>query len=42
MRWPGRIKPGTVCNEMIAHHDWLPTLLAVAGDAQVTDKLLKG
>jgi arylsulfatase len=42
VRWPGHIKPGTVCNEMIAHHDWLPTLLAVAGDAQVTDKLLKG
>jgi arylsulfatase len=42
VRWPGHIKPGTVCNEMIAHHDWLPTLLAVAGDTQVTDKLLKG
>jgi arylsulfatase len=42
VRWPGHIKPGTVCNEMVAHHDWLPTLLAVAGDTQVTDKLLKG
>jgi arylsulfatase len=42
VRWPGHIKPGTVCNEMIAHHDWLPTLAAVAGDPQVTDKLLKG
>jgi arylsulfatase len=42
VRWPGRIKPGTVCNEIVAHHDWLPTLLAVAGDAEVTDKLLKG
>jgi len=27
---------------MIAHHDWMPTLLAIAGDTQVTDKLLKG
>jgi arylsulfatase len=27
---------------MVAHHDWLPTLLAIAGDTQVTDKLLKG
>jgi arylsulfatase len=42
VRWPGRIKPGQVSNELIAHHDWLPTLLAVAGDPQVTDKLLKG
>jgi hypothetical protein len=42
VRWPGHITPGTVCNEMIAHHDWLPTILAVAGDAQITDKLVKG
>ncbi|HKZ05472.1 MAG TPA: arylsulfatase [Methylomirabilota bacterium] len=42
VRWPGRIKPGQISNEMVAHHDWLPTLLAVAGDAQVTDKLLRG
>ena len=26
VRWPGKIKPGTVSNEMVAHHDWLPTL----------------
>jgi arylsulfatase len=42
VRWPGRIKPGTVSNAMVAHHDWLPTILAVAGDTQVTAKLLKG
>src|SRR5881628_1028050 len=42
VRWPGKIKPGQISNEMVAHHDWLPTLLALAGDAQVTDKLLKG
>ena len=42
VRWPGRIKPGQVSNEIVASHDWLPTLLAIAGDAQVTDKLLKG
>jgi arylsulfatase A-like enzyme len=41
-RWPGRIKPGQVSNEMIAHHDMLPTLLAIAGDIEVKDKLLKG
>ena len=42
VRWPGRIKPGQVSNELVAHHDWLPTLAAVAGEPQVTDKLLKG
>ena len=42
VRWPGRIKPGQVSNEMVAHHDWLPTLLAIAGDTQVKEKLLTG
>jgi len=42
VRWPGHIKPGTVSNGIVAHLDWLPTLLAVAGDTDVTDKLLKG
>jgi arylsulfatase A-like enzyme len=39
VRWPGKIKPGSVSNEIVAHHDWLPTFLAMAGDADVTDKL---
>jgi arylsulfatase len=42
VRWPGKIKPGSVSNEIVAHHDWLPTFLAMAGDTEVTDKLLKG
>jgi arylsulfatase A-like enzyme len=42
VRWPGHIKPGSVSNEMMAHLDWMPTLLAVAGDTQLTDKLAKG
>ena len=33
-RWPGKIKPGTVSNEIVAHLDMLPTLLAVAGDTE--------
>ena len=41
-RWPGRIKPGQVSNEMVAHHDWLPTFVAMAGDMQAKEKLLKG
>jgi arylsulfatase len=42
VRWPGKIKPGSVSNQIVAHHDWLPTLLAMAGDTEVTGKLLKG
>lgn len=42
VRWPGKTKPGQVSNEIVSHHDWLPTLLAIAGDDQVTDKLRKG
>jgi len=42
VRWPGVIKPGAEVNEMIAHEDWLPTLLAAAGQPNVKEALLKG
>jgi arylsulfatase A-like enzyme len=42
VRWPGKIKPGSVSNEIVSHLDWLPTILAMAGEADVTEKLLKG
>jgi arylsulfatase len=42
VRWPGRIQPGSVSNEIFSGHDWLPTLMAAAGDSDVKDKLLKG
>ncbi len=42
VRWPGKIKPGTISTQIVAHHDWLPTLAAIAGDTEVTAKLLKG
>src|SRR5688572_32361371 len=29
--WPGVIKPGTINNDVFAHEDMLPTLLAAAG-----------
>ncbi len=41
-KWPGVIKPGTVVNEIIAGEDWMPTLLAAAGDPEIKEKLLKG
>ena len=42
IRWPGVIKPGTVINDIGAHEDMLPTLLAAAGDTGVKEDLLKG
>jgi arylsulfatase len=42
MRWPGKIKAGTVLNGIGSHIDMFPTLLAIAGDPNVTEKLLNG
>jgi arylsulfatase len=42
VRWPGQIKPASVSNEIMHHMDWLPTFGAVAGDADLKNKLLKG
>jgi arylsulfatase len=42
MRWPGKIKAGTVLNGIVSHQDMLPTLLAMAGDPNVSEKLLNG
>lgn len=42
VRWPGKIKPHQVSNEIISLQDWMPTLLAVAGDNNVKAKLKKG
>jgi arylsulfatase len=42
MRWPGVIKPGTEINEIVSHEDWVPTLVAAAGEPNVTEKLLTG
>jgi arylsulfatase len=42
IRWPGKIKAGTVSNEIVQHHDWLPTFLAAAGEPDIVDKLKKG
>ncbi|MNK90507.1 Sulfatase [compost metagenome] len=42
VRWPGKIPAGAISNELVQHHDWLPTFLAMAGDPDVTQKLLKG
>jgi arylsulfatase len=42
VKWPGTIKPGTIYNEIMSAEDWMPTLVAAAGDPKVKEKLLKG
>jgi len=42
IRWPGMIEAGTVSNEIFSHTDMLPTLVAVAGEPDIVEKLKKG
>jgi arylsulfatase A-like enzyme len=42
VRWPGKIPAGVVSNEIISHTDWLPTLLAAAGEPEINAKLKQG
>jgi arylsulfatase A-like enzyme len=42
IRWPGRIPAGVVSNEIVSHHDWLPTFLAAAGEPDIVEQLKAG
>jgi len=42
VRWPAQIEPDQVSNEIIAMMDWMPTLLAAAGNDTVKEDLKKG
>ena len=42
VRWPGKIAAGSISNEIVQHHDWMPTFLAMAGDPDIVDKVKKG
>jgi arylsulfatase len=42
IRWPGKIKPGSVENGLFSGLDWLPTLAAAAGNPNITQQLLQG
>lgn len=42
VRWPGHIEAGSVTNGIVHHMDWMPTLLAIAGEPNVKEKLLTG
>ena len=42
VRWPGKIKAGSISNEIMHHMDWLPTFLAAAGNPDIKEQLKKG
>jgi arylsulfatase len=42
LRWPGKVAAGTISNDIVSHHDWLPTLLAAAGEPHIIEKLRSG
>jgi arylsulfatase A-like enzyme len=42
VRWPGHIPAGVVTNDIVQHHDWLPTFLAMAGEPDIAEKCKKG
>jgi len=42
VRWPGKFKAGTVLNGIVSLIDFLPTLLAAAGEPEIKEKLLQG
>ncbi len=41
-RWPDQIPAGSTRNGIVTHQEWLPTLLAAAGEPEVKEKLLEG
>ena len=42
VRWPGKVKPGVVSNQVMSHLDWVPTLMAAVGEDDIVAKLKKG
>ena len=42
VRWPGKIAPNTWTGEFMTMEDWLPTLMAAAGDSTVKESLKAG
>ena len=42
VRWPGKFEAGKTLNGIVTHQEWLPTLLAAAGEPEVVKKLKQG
>lgn len=42
VRWPGKFEADSISNDIMHHMDWLPTLLAAAGNDDIKEDLLEG
>jgi arylsulfatase A-like enzyme len=42
VRWPGKFEAGKVLGGIVTHQEWLPTLLAAAGETDIVEKLKQG
>jgi len=42
IRWPDKLPKDTAFNGVTSHTDWVPTLMAAAGDDKIKEKCLKG
>jgi arylsulfatase A-like enzyme len=42
LRWPGHVPADSVQNGIFSGLDWLPTFVAMAGNQNITEELLKG
>jgi arylsulfatase len=42
LRWPGHVPADSVQNGIFSGLDWLPTFVALAGNPNITEELLKG
>ncbi len=42
VRWPGRTRPGTICDEMLVSMDFFPMILKAAGAALPDDRIIDG
>jgi arylsulfatase A-like enzyme len=38
VRFPGKIPSVSVSHEIVSHLDWLPTILAAAGEPDIVEK----
>jgi arylsulfatase A-like enzyme len=42
VRWPNKVPVGKIENSIMSGLDWFPTLVAIAGNPNIIDELLKG
>lgn len=42
VRWPAKVKAGTVTTELMSHNDWIPTFCSIAGEPAIVEKLKQG